>query len=61
MPTYAFRRVLYIIGLPTRLAYKLIENRKHCVHIISRDIASDALLDSLDVLKSLPMAHAPPA
>ena len=61
MPTSAFHSVQHIIDPPTRLARWSGEDRKSRIVISGRDLPRDALLDSLEVPKSLPIAHTLPA
>jgi G3E family GTPase len=61
MPTSALQSVQHIIDPPTCLARWSREDRKSCVVIIGRDLPRDAFLDSLEVPKSLLIAHTLPA
>jgi hypothetical protein len=61
MPTSAFKSVRPFINTPTRLARWSGEDRKSRIVISGRDLPRYALLDSLEVPKSLPIAHTLPA
>ncbi len=55
---FVIHGVQHIIDPPIRLARWSGEDRKSRVVIIGRDLPREALLDSLEVLKTRPMVHA---
>jgi G3E family GTPase len=58
---FVIHGVQHIIDPPIRLARWTGEDRKSRVVIIGRDLPREALLDSLEVLKTRPMVHPLPA
>jgi G3E family GTPase len=58
---FVIHGVQHIIDPPIRLARWTGEDRKSRVVIIGRDLPREALLDSLEVLKTRPMVHSLPA
>ena len=58
---FVIHGVQHIIDPPIRLARWTGEDRKSRVVIIGRDLLREALLDSLEVLKTGPMVHSLPA
>lgn len=57
---FVIHGVQHIIDPPIRLARWTGEDRKSRVVIIGRDLPREALLDSLEVLKTRPMVHSLP-
>jgi G3E family GTPase len=58
---FVIHGVQHIIDPPIRLARWSGEDRKSRVVIIGRDLPREALLESLEVLKTRPMVHSLPA
>ena len=58
---FVIHGVQHIIDPPVRLAGWTGKNRQSRIVIIGRDLPREALLDSLNVLKTRPMVHALPA